>query len=104
MHQIRLYQAVDTVGVALVPGADDELVRGELPARIVAQRVHIAHAVDDVVAISPHAVEREVFDGRPVAATLAFHRHMHLNDRSLLDRHIFEGAERHRSRILRRLS
>ena len=29
MHRISLYQAVDTVGIALVPGADDEFVRGD---------------------------------------------------------------------------
>src|SRR5229473_6995054 len=64
-----------------------------LAARIVPQRVHIAHAIGNVVAISPHAIERKVFDGSALPAGLAFRRYIHLNNRALLYRYIFEGPK-----------
>lgn len=64
-----------------------------LSARIVPQRVYIAHAVGDVLAIGPHALEGKDFDGSALTDRRAFCRHVHLNNCALLDFHLFEGPK-----------
>jgi hypothetical protein len=76
---------------------DDQFVPSVLPARIVSQRVHIPYTVDEVVAVSPYAIEGQVFDGPPLPGKLAIRRHMYLNNRALFDRHTkrsHTGADR----------
>jgi hypothetical protein len=60
---------------------------------MVPQCVDVSYAIDDVVAIGPHAVEGKVFDGAPLASKLTLRRHVHLNHRAFLDRHLAEGPE-----------
>src|SRR6266571_4840613 len=79
-----------------------------LAARIISQRVHVANAVGDVVAIRPHAIEGKVLDRSAPPDGLVSCWHVYLNHRALLDRHLFEGTkdavlvlrgDRHKNRL-----
>ena len=64
-----------------------------LAARIISQRIHVANAVGDVIAIRPHAIEGKVFDRSAPPDGLISCWHLYLNHCALLDRHLFEGTK-----------
>jgi hypothetical protein len=80
-----------------------------LTARIVLELVHVVDAIADIGAVSPDAVEGQIFYGRPFRCRRSLRRNKYLDDGTFLDRHVFQrpedailvfGRDGHRSRLI----